>query len=147
MKTCRSPGIRWCACRVVACPMAITRTAGLSSAPERVLATPNYDLAGRWTSAKVGKMVYGFTTAVTPHWLEFSDRFWYSYETPSGMRWWMVDSDQEDQDAALGQRESRGTADADSAHTPYDAQHLPATGNLRFFDNDTKIRFSVTLPA
>src|SRR5262249_10888608 len=31
-------------------------------------------------------------------------------------------------------------------HTPYDAQHLPAIGGLRFYDNDTKIRFSVTLP-
>jgi dipeptidyl aminopeptidase/acylaminoacyl peptidase len=29
--------------------------------------------------------------------------------------------------------------------TPYDAQHLPIT-TIRFFDNDTRIRFSVSLP-
>ena len=33
----------------------------------------NYDLASRWTAQKVGKMV--FDTAVTPHWLETSDKF------------------------------------------------------------------------
>ncbi len=36
----------------------------------------NYDLASRWTAQKVGKMV--FDTAVTPHWFETGDKFWYS---------------------------------------------------------------------
>ncbi|HEX5085467.1 MAG TPA: hypothetical protein VFY40_25800, partial [Blastocatellia bacterium] len=35
----------------------------------------NYELAARWTSQKVGKLV--FDTSVTPHWLETGDRFWY----------------------------------------------------------------------
>src|SRR5687767_11336671 len=69
----------------VAAPDVSASTAPLvfaNSAPDRELAKANYDLASRWTSAKVGK--YVFSTAVTPHWLEFSDRFWYDYETPSG---------------------------------------------------------------
>jgi len=57
---------------------------GTAALPDRELPKPNYDLAARWTSAKVGK--YVFSTAVTPHWLEFSDRFWYDYETPAGRR-------------------------------------------------------------
>jgi hypothetical protein len=40
----------------------------------------NYELAAKWTAAKVGKLV--FDTAVTPHWLETGDRFWYTYQTP-----------------------------------------------------------------
>src|SRR5215510_13822186 len=40
---------------------------------------PNYELASRWTQQKVAKLV--FDTAVTPNWLETSDRFWYVYET------------------------------------------------------------------
>ena len=91
-------------------------------AAERELAKPNYDLASRWTSAKVGKMV--FSTAVTPHWLEFSDRFWYSYETPTGMKWWIVDPVRKAKtplwdNARLAAQLTR------TLRTPYDAQLLP----------------------
>src|SRR5947207_9698864 len=48
-----------------------------------------YELASRWTIAKVNKLV--FDTSVGPHWLESGDRFWYSYETSQGRRWWIVD--------------------------------------------------------
>ena len=40
---------------------------------ERQLPKPNYELASQWSSAKIGKLI--FDTAVTPHWLEFSERF------------------------------------------------------------------------
>jgi hypothetical protein len=113
-----------------------------SAAPERELVKPNYDLAARWTSAKVGKMV--FTTAIAPHWLEFSDRFWYNYETPSGMRWWVVDPVKKTK-TALWDNAKVAAQLTRILRTPYDAQHLPITG-IKFFDNDTKIRFSVTLP-
>ena len=80
---------------VSATPLAAPRSAATSAAdrastaPDRELPKPNYELASRWTSAKIGKLV--FSTSVTPHWLEFSDRFWYSFETPAGMKWWIVD--------------------------------------------------------
>lgn len=116
--------------------MSTTATAG------RELPKPNYDLAFRWTSTKVGK--YVFSTAVTPNWLEFSDRFWYQYETPAGMKWWMVDPVKKTktpvfENAKLAAQLTR------ILRTPYDSEHLPVT-QLRFFDNDTKIRFSVSLP-
>src|SRR5262249_28679882 len=50
---------------------------------------PNYDLAANWTSQKVSKLV--FDTAVTPRWLESSDRFWYAYQTREGRRFYFVD--------------------------------------------------------
>jgi len=49
----------------------------------------NYKLANRFSSAKLEKMV--FSTSVDPHWLKFSDRFWYSYETPEGKTFYLVD--------------------------------------------------------
>jgi len=111
-------------------------------APERELAKANYDLASRWTSAKVGK--YVFSTAVTPHWLEFSDRFWYDYETPAGRKWWLVDPVKKTK-TALFDNAKMAAQLTRILRTPYDAQHLPVT-TIRFIDNDTKIRFSVTLP-
>ena len=47
----------------------------LAAGPETKKADKaNYDLASRWQSAKVGKLV--FDTSVSPHWLETGDRFW-----------------------------------------------------------------------
>src|SRR5437899_12492444 len=50
---------------------------------------PNYELASQWTLPKINKLI--FDTQVTPHWLEFSDRFWYSYETRDGKKYFLVD--------------------------------------------------------
>ena len=106
-----------------------TATAG------RELPKPNYDLAFRWTSTKVGK--YVFSTAVTPHWLEFSDRFWYSYETPAGQKWWMVDPIKKTK-APVFENAKLAAQLTRILRTPYDSEHLPVN-QLRFFDNDTKI--------
>lgn len=67
-------------------PKADNLSANGSSAPVH---KANYDLASRWTAAKVNKMI--FDTTVTPHWLETGDRFWYAYETNSGRRFYLVD--------------------------------------------------------
>ena len=52
-------------------------------------ATPNWDLASRWSSARVGKLLFDMT--ITPHWFEFSDKFWYSFQTTDGTHWWVAD--------------------------------------------------------
>ena len=106
------------------------------------LPKPNYDLASRWTSAKVGKLV--FSTSVTPHWLEFSDRFWYSYETPAGMKWWVVDPVKKSK-APMFDHAKMAAQLTRMLRTPYDAQHLPIT-TVKFIKNDTAIQFSVSLP-
>ena len=126
--------------RVAFAPEA-SRAVALAEA-DRELPKPNYDLASRWMSAKVGK--YVFSTSVTPHWLEFSDRFWYDYETPSGRRWWLVDPVKKTK-APLFDNAKMAAQLTRILRTPYDAQHLPIT-TIRFIDNDTKIRFSVSLP-
>ena len=133
---------------ITATPLAAPRQAAPAAptrngvALERELPKPNYELASRWTSAKVGKLV--FSTSITPHWLEFSDRFWYNYETPAGMKWWIVDPVKKSKipmfdHAKLAAQLTR------MLRTPYDAQHLPIT-TVKFIKNDTAIQFSVSLP-
>ena len=102
----------------------------------------NYDLASRWTPAKVGKLV--FDTAVTPHWLETGDRFWYSYETGQGKKWFLVDP------AARTKRPLFDNARMAAQLTrillvPYDAAHLPIK-TIKFIKNDTAIQFEVEVP-
>jgi len=133
---------------VSATPLAAPRSAATSAAdrastaPDRELPKPNYELASRWTSAKIGKLV--FSTSVTPHWLEFSDRFWYSFETPAGMKWWIVDPLKKTKTPMFDHAKMAAQLTR-MLRTPYDAQHLPLT-TVKFIKNDTAIQFSVSLP-
>jgi dipeptidyl-peptidase 4 len=113
-----------------------------SQAPAQAPVAPNYDLASRWASAKVGKMV--FSTSVNPQWLEHSDRFWYEYETPAGKRWWIVDPARRAR-VPLWDNAKMAAQLTMILRTPYDAQHLPITA-IKFFEKDTVIRFAVDLP-
>jgi len=102
----------------------------------------NYELASRWTPAKVGKLV--FDTAVAPHWLETGDRFWYAYETGQGRKWFIVDP------AARTKKPLFDNAKMAAQLTrillvPYDAQHLPIR-TIKFIRKDTAIQFEIEVP-
>src|SRR5689334_15946450 len=58
------------------------------SAPVPVT-TPNYALEARFLPDSVNKLV--FDLSVTPHWFTQSDRFWYSYRTSEGTKYYVVD--------------------------------------------------------
>ena len=89
---------------------------------------PNFDLGARWTSAKVGKLV--FDTSVTPHWMQTGDRFWYSYQTREGRRFYMVDPFKKAK-APLFDHAKMAAALTSITRQPYDAQHLPFS-NIKF---------------
>ena len=50
-----------------------------------------YALAERFTAGKLGNML--FSTTVDPHWFKSGEKFWYSYKTSQGTRWYVVDPD------------------------------------------------------
>ncbi|MCX6574054.1 MAG: DPP IV N-terminal domain-containing protein, partial [Candidatus Aminicenantes bacterium] len=102
----------------------------------------NYDLASRWTPAKVGKLV--FDTSVAPHWLSTGDRFWYSYETSQGRKWLIVDP------ATKSKKPLFDNAKMAAQLTrillvPYDAQHLPIK-TIKFINKDSAIQFEIEVP-
>ena len=99
----------------------------------------NYELAGHWTAAKVGKLV--FDTAVTPHWLETGDRFWYSYETSRGRYFYLVDPSKKTKTPVFDAAKMAAMLTA-ITRTPYDAQHLPIR-TIKFTKNDTVIEFEL----
>lgn len=102
----------------------------------------NYELASRWTSAKVGKML--FDTAVTPRWLETGDKFWYSYETNAGKRFVLVDPLRKTKTPVFDTAKMAAMLTT-LTRIPYDSLHLPIT-TLHFIKNDTAIRLDVTVP-
>ncbi|RZK80085.1 MAG: S9 family peptidase, partial [Pedobacter sp.] len=99
----------------------------------------NYQLASRFSPAKIRKMVY--STAVDPHWLKLSNRFWYEYETPNGKEWYLVDP------ATKSKKKIFDNAKLAAEITtivrdPFDAQHLPLL-NLKFSSDEKAITFEV----
>ena len=100
---------------------------------------PNYDLASEWTAQKVGRLV--FDTTVTPRWLESSDRFWYSYQTRDGRKFYLVDPLKKAKAPLFDHAKMAATLTA-ITREPYDAQHLPFTA-VKFVKKDTAFQFDV----
>src|SRR5262249_20019085 len=102
----------------------------------------NYDLAAKWSSAKAGKLLYD--SAVTPHWLEFSDRFWYSFNTSQGRKFCLVDPHAKPRKPLFDN--ARMASDLTKITLfPYDAQHLPIR-TLKFIKKDTALQFEIEYP-
>ena len=99
---------------------------------------PNYELAAQFSQKKISQMV--FSTKVTPNWFRDSDKFWYSYKTPAGTHYYIVD-------AVTGSKKEVFDMDrlameiTTITRDPFDAQHLPITG-LELKD-DKVFRFDI----
>jgi len=99
----------------------------------------NYQLASRFSPKKIGKMV--FSTSVDPHWLKLSDKFWYTYESSEGRKWYIVDP------AFKTKKLIFDNAKLAAAITlivkdPFDAQHLPIQ-NLKFTKDEKSVQFEL----
>lgn len=82
----------------------------------------NYDLASRFSRHKIENMVY--STQVIPNWFKESDRFWYTYSTSEGQKYYLVDPVKKSKreifdNAKLAARLTEIVKD------PFDAQNLP----------------------
>ncbi|MBZ5727000.1 MAG: S9 family peptidase [Acidobacteriia bacterium] len=102
----------------------------------------NYELAARWTPAKIGKMV--FDVAVTPHWLDEGDRFWYTYENRAGRKFYIVDPAKKTKSFVFDPVKLAAALTA-ATGLPYDSQHLPIV-TIRFVKSDASIQFEFNVP-
>ncbi|MGB6483068.1 MAG: DPP IV N-terminal domain-containing protein [Candidatus Acidiferrales bacterium] len=118
-----------------ALPQQQTQSVNAAAAPVE----PNYTLAARFVPSQVSKLV--FDTDVTPHWFELSDRFWYSYEAPEGVHYWVVDPLRRSR-TPLFDNAKLAAQLSTLTNFPYDAQHLPIK-NLKLVNKDTALQFEV----
>ena len=102
-------------------------------------AKANYQLASRFSPAKLRKIVY--STAVDPHWLKLSNRFWYEYETPNGKEWYLVDPAAK-RKVKIFENAKLAAEITNVIRDPFDAQHLPLE-NLKFSSDEKSITFEV----
>ena len=123
------------------CSLALSLFAqsGPSSTNSEKPVTPNFELAARFVPSRVDKLV--FDTSVTPHWFELSDRFWYSYETTDGTRWWMVDPARRTK-TPLFDNAKLAAQLSTLTNFPYDAQHLPIR-ELKLSKQDAALQFYI----
>ncbi|WP_293303755.1 S9 family peptidase [Pedobacter sp. UBA5917] len=99
----------------------------------------NYQLASRFSPNKLKKMVY--STAVDPHWLKLSNRFWYTFESPKGKFWYLVDPATKSKKLLFDN--SKLAADITLiVRDPFDAEHLPLE-NLKFAADEKSISFEI----
>ncbi|RYY19252.1 MAG: S9 family peptidase, partial [Chitinophagaceae bacterium] len=99
----------------------------------------NYQLASRFSTGKLERMV--FSTAVDPHWLKGSDRFWYSYETTEGKKWYIVDP-VTSQKRLMFDNDKMAAELTKIVRDPFDAQHL-LIDSILFIKNENSIQFQV----
>lgn len=106
-------------------------------------ARANYELAAKWTTAKIGKLV--FDTSVTPRWLETGDRFWYAYQTPQGRNFYIVDPAKKSRTLMFDNAKMAALLTT-ITRLPYDSQHLPFS-TVRFVKKDAAIQFNFDVAA
>ena len=83
---------------------------------------PDYEQAARFTAKRVNQMV--FSTRITPNWFRYSNKFWYSWSTPEGTKYYIADP-------AAGSRkevfdmERLAMQISEIVKDPFEAKHLP----------------------
>lgn len=109
---------------------------------QKPITEANYELAARFSPKKVGRLV--FSTGVNPNWFKNSDKFWYSWQTPNGTKYYIVDP------ATGVKKELFDNAKLAAQLTeivkdPFDAQNMPI--NRLTLVDDKKFTFEITSTA
>src|SRR5580692_8051167 len=99
----------------------------------------NYQLAARFSPKKLEKMV--FSTQVDAHWLKHGDRFWYTYETTEGKKWYIVDPVKAER-KPLFDNDKLAAAISRIVKDPFDSKHL-GLDSLKFIKDENWIQFEV----
>ena len=103
------------------------------------VAKANYELAARFSPAKLRKL--SFDTAITPRLLKTGGRFWYIYETTKGKNFIIADPAKRAKRPIFDNNKMAAQLTL-ATKNPYDGQNLPIT-TLKFIKNDTAAMFEV----
>lgn len=111
----------------------------ISSAQQSTVTKANYELAARFSPKKLEKML--FTTAVDPHWMRGGVKFWYTYETTAGKKWYVVDPIKMTK-LPMFDNDKLAASITNIVKDPFDGKHL-SIDNLKFIKDENWIQFEV----
>ncbi|MBQ8864103.1 MAG: DPP IV N-terminal domain-containing protein [Rikenellaceae bacterium] len=120
--------------------LGVASAATLSEAPESAKVENRYELAERFTASKLGNML--FSTSVDPHWFHSGEKFWYSYKTSKGTRWYVVDPAKRSR-KELFDHDKLAAQLTEIVRDPYISAHLPIR-NLEVDEDGYTFTFEVT---
>ena len=126
---------------VCAAALTLLAVSGMAqSRQERMVRTPNYELAERFSAKRIGQMV--FSTSVRPVWFRNGDKFLYAWKTSDGTQYYIADP-------KAGKTEPVFDMDKLAMHIteimrdPFDAKHLPISNISIDPENDGVLKFDI----
>ncbi len=126
---------------VCAAALTLLAVSGMAqSRQERMVRTPNYELAERFSAKRIGQMV--FSTSVRPVWFRNGDKFLYAWKTSDGTQYYIADP-------KAGKTEPVFDMDrlamqiTEIMRDPFDAKHLPISNISIDSENDGVLKFDI----
>lgn len=129
--------------RKLVCAAALTLLAvsGMAqSRQERMVRTPNYELAERFSAKRIGQMV--FSTSVRPVWFRNGDKFLYAWKTSDGTQYYIADP-KAGKTEPVFDMDKLAMQITEIMRDPFDAKHLPISSISIDPENDGILKFDI----
>lgn len=129
--------------RKLVCAAALTLLAvsGMAqSRQERMVHTPNYELAERFSAKRIGQMV--FSTSVRPVWFRNRDKFLYAWKTSDGTQYYIADP-KAGKTEPVFDMDKLAMQITEIMRDPFDAKHLPISNISIDPENDGILKFDI----
>ena len=129
--------------RKLVCAAALTLLAvsGMAqSRQERMVHTPNYELAERFSAKRIGQMV--FSTSVRPVWFRNGDKFLYAWKTSDGTQYYIADP-KAGKTEPIFDMDKFAMQITEIMRDPFDAKHLPISNISIDPENDGILKFDI----
>lgn len=110
------------------------------SRQERMVRTPNYELAERFSAKRIGQMV--FSTSVRPVWFRNGDKFLYAWKTSDGTQYYIADP-KAGKTEPVFDMDKLAMQITEIMRDPFDAKHLPISNISIDPENDGVLKFDI----
>lgn len=126
---------------VCAAALTLLAVSGMAqSRQERMVRTPNYELAERFSAKRIGQMV--FSTSVRPVWFRNGDKFLYAWKTTDGTQYYIADP-KAGKTEPVFDMDKLAMQITEIMRDPFDAKHLPISNISIDPENDGILKFDI----
>lgn len=126
---------------VCAAALTLLAVSGMAqSRQERMVRTPNYELAERFSAKRIGQMV--FSTSIRPVWFRNGDKFLYAWKTSDGTQYYIADP-KAGKTEPVFDMEKLAMQITEIMRDPFDAKHLPISNISIDPENDGILKFDI----
>lgn len=129
--------------KVAVCLAALTLLASgikAQTREDKMVKTPNYALAERFSAKRVGQMV--FSTTVKPEWFRNGNRFLYTWKTSEGTNYYIAEPATGTVKPAFDM-EKLAMQITEIVKDPFEARHLPIRNLSIDSENDNVLKFDI----